>query len=351
MKKIFLIGVFVTFFVSWGFSQSRIVVQNEQQTQVFNHFDDALGAAEEGAIIYLPGGAINIGITYIEKELTIYGAGHHPEYTEATGITMLNGTIYMRQADPEIPLENIHLEGFYISGDIRIGTTTDNQNVNQVNIKRCSMNDLYLSLTASTTGEAEQIHVIESIIRGRVYGGGAQNVLFSKNIIEKSFWYFDGNALFTNNIFLDGSNSTVYTSFRHIENSTFRNNVILCISSSNCFRDMSANNFYNNLWHHDFSIPTGSTGDNNIVDQPIEDIFIHHTGHAFSYDFDYNLNQGSPGFEAATDGFDIGIYGTLRPFKEGSIPINPHIISKSISTETDADGTIEVEIQVEAQDE
>ena len=352
MKKLVLISAFLILFTgSLAHSQSRIIVENALETLVFDHFEDALAAAQPGAIIYLPGGAINIGTSYIEKELTIYGAGHYPAFTEATGITMLNGTIYLRQADPEIPLENIHLEGFYISGDIRIGSSSTNQEVNQVNIFRCSMNNIYLSAGTTTIGDAEQVHVIESIIRGNVYGGRVQNVLFSKNIIQGLFHYFDANALFTNNVFLNYTTSTISTSFRYIENSTFQNNVILCRSGGSCFNNMSANNFNNNMWHHNFSVPTGSTGENNIINLEIDDIFINHTGHDFNYDFNYQLKVGSPGTAAGTDGFDIGVYGTVRPFKEGSVPVIPHIKSKSIATETDVDGKISVEIEVEAQDE
>lgn len=349
MTRLLTTTLVLSLFALTSFTQNRIIVQNNTETQVFDHFSDALASAQSGDTIYLPGGAIDIENSYIEKELTIFGAGHYPAFTEATGVTMLNGNIYLLQADPDIPLENIHLEGFYISGNIRIGTTAINQNVNKVNIRRCSMSNLYLSYTTSATGEAEQIHIIENLIRERVYGGYAQNVLFSKNIIQGLVWYLNGNALLKNNIFLSRGSTAGDDLFRVISNTTFENNIILCYY---CLRDASANIFNNNMWHRNFSVPpTGSTGDNNIVDLPIDDIFVNHTGHAFSYDFNYHLKEGSPGIAAGTDGFDIGIYGTARPFKEGSVPVIPHIKSKSIATETDVDGKLSVEIEVEAQEE
>lgn len=330
-------------------AQSRIVVQSGESMQAFGHFSQALEAAQPGDIIYLPGGATDIGTAYIEKPITLIGAGHHPQHTTATGVTMLNGTLIMRQADPEIPLENIHLEGFHISGDIRIGSSQTNQNVNQVTIRRCSLEDLRLG--ASGTSDAEQIHIIENLIRGRVYGYDAQNVLFAKNIIQQQFWNFNGNTLITNNIFLDGTGSSVSTSFRYISNVEFANNVILCRSNTWCFRDMSANTFNHNLWHHDFSMPEGSTGVNNIKDQPIDDIFFNHTGHSFSYEFNYQLNENSPGIGAGNDNTDIGIYGTSKPYKEGAVPHNPQIKSKNIANETNEEGKLQVEIEVQAQEE
>ena len=338
------------FFSLQGIAQTRIVVQSGDETQVFGHFPAALAAAQDGDIIYLPGGAIDIGIAYIEKSLTIYGAGHYPQYTQATGVTMLNGTLYLRQADAEVPLENIHLEGFYLSGDFRIGTTTTNQNVNQVTVRRCNINNVYLSRYGYDEGNAEQIHFIENVIRGSVQGGNAQNVMFTKNIIQGFFYYFNGNALFSNNIFMHNTTSSVSTSFRYIYNTVFTNNIMLC-SQYTCFNNMSANRFDNNMWRFPFSVPTGSTGDDNIPDQNTDEIFINHTGHSFNYDYNYQLSEGSPGIGTGTDEFDIGIYGTIRPYKEGAVPRIPRIVTQSIATETNAEGKLQVEVEVEAQGE
>ncbi len=352
MKQILFFTSFLIVIAQVSFSQTRIALQKGEETLIFNHFPNALAAAEDGDVIYLPGGAIDIGISYIEKSISIFGAGHYPQYTQATGVTMLNGTLYMRQADTEVPLENIHLEGFSISGDIRIGTNSSNQNVNQVTIKRCSMNNLYLSSSGSN-GQADQIHVIENVIRGTVYGGDAQNLLFSKNIVQGQFYYLNGNALVRNNIFLHTTNSSVTTSFRYITNSVFANNVMLCSSASTCFNNMSANTFNNNMWRFEFSVPSGSNGGNNIYNenQQVNEIFVNHTGHTFSYDFNYQLSEGSPGINAGTDETDIGIYGTNRPYKEGAVPSIPHIISRSIANETDTEGKLQVEIEVKAQEE
>ncbi len=352
MKKKIISLTALMLLIFGGFAQTRIIVQSGEATQVFAHFPAALAAAQDGDIIYLPGGAINIGTAYIEKSLTIYGAGHYPQYTQATGITMLNGIIYLRQANSEVPLENIHLEGVYLSGDFRIGTTTANENINQVTVTKCNINNVYLSRNGSGEGQAEQIHFIENVIRGSLLGGNAQNVLFSKNIIQGFVGYFNANALFSNNIFLEEqTSSAMSTSFRYISNATFQNNISRCVNESRCFYAMSANNFYNNIWRYEFVVPSGSTGSGNIINQNADEIFLNATGAAFSYEFDYSLNTGSPGIAAGTDGFDIGIYGTTRPYKEGAVPRIPRIVSQSIDKETNAEGKLQVEVEVEAQDE
>lgn len=69
----------------------------------------------------------------------------------------------------------------------------------------------------------------------------------------------------------------------------------------------------------------------------------------FSYQYDFNLQIQSPGINAGTDGTDIGIYGGAFPWKEGSIPINPHIQTKTISSTTDPSGNLPVNIKVMTQ--
>lgn len=48
----------------------------------------------------------------------------------------------------------------------------------------------------------------------------------------------------------------------------------------------------------------------------------------------------------------MGIYGGLPnyTFKEGCVPFNPHIISKTIAPNTDVNGHLNINIKVGAQD-
>jgi hypothetical protein len=51
----------------------------------------------------------------------------------------------------------------------------------------------------------------------------------------------------------------------------------------------------------------------------------------------------------ATDGTDVGIYGTASPYKPGGVPYNPHFRSATIAPATDPDGDLPVNIRVAAQ--
>jgi len=51
-----------------------------------------------------------------------------------------------------------------------------------------------------------------------------------------------------------------------------------------------------------------------------------------------------------TDGTQIGIYGGSQPFKEKGMPSNPQVTEKIISTETDTNGNLQINITVKTQD-
>ena len=49
------------------------------------------------------------------------------------------------------------------------------------------------------------------------------------------------------------------------------------------------------------------------------------------------------------DGTEAGIYGGMLPFKEGAVPINPHISQKSIVISSDNSGLLKFSFKVSAQ--
>ena len=64
----------------------------------------------------------------------------------------------------------------------------------------------------------------------------------------------------------------------------------------------------------------------------------------------FHLRPGCLGKNAGTDGTDLGIYGGSFPWKNGSLPPNPHIQTKNISSATDPIGNLNVNIKVKAQE-
>lgn len=319
-------------------AQNLIAVQNGGTPRFYSILQDAIITAQNKDTIYIPGGAYsfnNNSIT-INKELHLIGTGHSPDSIAATGITLLNADIRVVTG-----ASNSTYEGLYLNGDFFIGLSTQDEDVDNITVSRCNCGRLFLSRLSTNW------LVRENIVRGSIYGqylsGGsfAQNNVFSNNIIEGYLSGFGPNNVFRNNIFLSptiGSND--------LDGFVFQNNIFtkaFAGTPKSCIFD-------NNLFFFNFTIFYGCLGSNNITSQTSASTLVNQSGDTFSYTNDYHLKTNSPGKGAGKDGTDIGIYGGAYPWKEGSIPSNPHFQSIQIAPKTDTNGNLNLKIKVAAQD-
>ncbi|MEE4177821.1 MAG: hypothetical protein V2I46_09945 [Bacteroides sp.] len=318
-------------------AQNRFIVQNGTTTEIFSTFAQALAGSEAGDTLYMPGGTFPIGNVYIDHTLTLIGTGHYPDYTAATGVTWLDGNIYLRAG-----ADNSFLQGFYLTGSINIGSSAANQAVNFLTISRCNIENIKLYYYTPAT--AEQIHILENVIRNTIIGGNAQYVLIEKNIVH-NISQFSDNTMITNNIVLKESSDT----FNGLYSCLIQNNIFLH-TGSYFFYNSTSNTLLNNLFVREFVMPGNNTGSGNIGGQALSSIFVNVEGSVFGYEYDYHLQAGSPGVNGGTDGNDIGIYGTTIPYKEGAIPFNPSITFEQVSPLVNEEGNIEVEVNVSAQE-
>lgn len=60
----------------------------------------------------------------------------------------------------------------------------------------------------------------------------------------------------------------------------------------------------------------------------------------------FHLNAGHPCKTGATDGGEIGIYGGTG-FSDAALPLGPRIVRKNIADQTDQNGNLRVEIEVQ----
>jgi hypothetical protein len=79
-------------------------------------------------------------------------------------------------------------------------------------------------------------------------------------------------------------------------------------------------------------------------------LFINQSGNVFGYGQNYRITTTSPAKNYGTDGTDCGIYGTANPFKDGMVPINPHITEVNIAPATNASGQLQIQIKATAQE-
>jgi hypothetical protein len=157
-------------------AQTVVMLQkaNGQQQAFYGNqpFIDAYTAAANEDTIYLPGGPFSA--PNIDKRLTIYGAGHYPDSTLATGKTIVaNGFSIGPNAD------SLHLEGIDFNGDISIGS-----NANYVVLKRNNLQSVtFGGLPVAANGRIEG-----NVIRGSlnlIYGS---NVLVVNNVFAIIFF-------------------------------------------------------------------------------------------------------------------------------------------------------------------
>lgn len=318
-----------------SFAQKTIAVQSNRTANFYAEWAQAWQNTQAGDTIYLPAGTFNTGTILIDKPITIIGVGHDPTYVHDGLFSHLNGDIRLLQgADGTI------LHGFQF-GNLQIGTNVDNESVENITISRCRCTNVF-KLGVSNPSKASQIKIDESVLKN-IDGMNAKHVSFTKNILSGSISNFNQNVSFVNNIFSYDS----YTLWS-ISSTLFRNNIFT--SGYYPFRNASdspGNLFENNIFVLHFTVnpQTDLNIWNNNHYQPLDNIFVNFAAG------DYHLKPSSVGVGAGTDGFDIGIYGTAIPYKEGAVPFTPRIVEETVSKQTDAEGKINIKVKVEAQNQ
>jgi len=330
LSKITWVVVISCFIPFIGRSQSIIAVQNATGASFYQTLNDAITNAVSGDKIYIPGGNWNLTVP-IDKELHIYGVGHDPDSTLATGITSITANLNLTTGADGGSLNGLKCDYIYF------GTSTSNNDVNGYAITR--VNAYYIEMRDNSPSN---IIIKEAVVREHIYIRDAQNILILNSYIGSVIFQANGNVLIDHCMVMSSGSSTTLSDITNavVSNSFIKGNV----SGS------TGTIFNNNIFGSTFSLVPGYGSGNFTFINFNSGIFMNFTGgSAWSYDFDLRLAPGSIGVGAATDGTDIGLFGGSEPFKEGSLPIIPHIEFKSIATHTNADGLLDVNIRVRAQ--
>lgn len=317
------------------FGQQKVALHHSGTTVIFggsNPFNDAYTAAVSSDTIYLPGGNLPYPAS-IDKSLTIFGAGHYPNATVATNRTVLNGTLTINEN-----ADNLHLEGIEITGSLAFSY---NHKVDGVIIKRCRIN--VIEYAGNGTTPCLNNNIKENVINAHVDFSNAKSSLFSNNIVGSTI----NNGVeigISNNIFLFNSSSQVFV---NVDNSSISNNIVMQNYGGMNFIHTACelSTFSNNIFAG--VPPVGSNTFVNNHNVAITGLFVNQTGNTFDYSHDYHLVN--PTAYLGLDGSQVGIYGGLFPFKESALPVNPNIVSKIIAPQTNANGELNIQILVKAQ--
>lgn len=314
-------------------------LQHGNKTTVFygvNAFVDAYNSAADSAdVIILSSGRFN-NPSYIQKSISVYGAGCENDTITGTKRTEMNG-LNLHHADGvddygEVvkggkPVNGSYFEGICFTTRFNI---LDNSGVpvKNITIRKCSF--LYTDNNENSfviTTNTENVNVIQCGIQRLELTGGAliKNLNITNCIIHNRM---GGNYA--------SSSSTI----------SIRNSIIWGLYSN--YNYLISNSILNN------SIGSGATSKNNIF------IGATATGTNNSNDVNWTgINEVGvwadtgyyelkyPQKYIGTDGTQVGIYGGEYPWN--IIPSTPRLLESDIDAKTSAEGILKVSIKVEAQ--
>jgi hypothetical protein len=333
----FSLSIVFVLILTTSIAQQKTALNSNGVTTIYSgptQFVDSYNAAIDGDTIYLPGGIFNSYPT-INKRLVIYGAGFHPDSISVTQKTLINNSLTIQEdADSSV------IQGLEVNGTIN---TYNNHKVDGLVITRCLVDAI--SIVGSMTSPCNNVIIKENIILGDVHLANASYSDVTNNLIEGRFYNGENNAIQNNIFFYD--NAGGYT-LNNMNNCYIANNVFLRTDLSRTYTNIEFTTFSNNVFAGTPN-PGTNTWVNNYENIDISTFFVNQTGNAPDFYQDYHLTD--PATYVGYDATEVGIFGGLYPFKEGTLPNNPHFQAKTIATQTDVNGDLNIQIQVSAQDE
>lgn len=323
MKRI-IICMFVALFATVTVKAQQIAVVTGNTTKMCQTLKDAIEASSNGSVIYLPGGGFQISDDVkITKRVSIIGIGHKANGDNADGNTVISGNLFFNEGS-----DGSAVMGCYISGNVSIGT--DSKSVNNILIKFCNLNAVY------------------------VWSNLCTGTIINQNYIRNSSNFQYASSEFTNNV----AHSISYLHGGKIENNIF---TYFCAEYSgtlnNCDNCSIINNIlftsYNSYYHFLYSsgnclVSGNMTTSYSCGDDPVflegvswNDVFENYNNAAISPASDFHFKKEYQKYS------ECGIYGGTGFSDKGMAPV-PYIMAKDIPDQTDASGKLNIKIRVKA---
>ncbi|WP_372756461.1 hypothetical protein [Mariniflexile sp.] len=342
MKKQLSLFSMLVVFSLLTFAQQRVALHSNGTTTIFSSetpLIEAYNAAITGDTLYVSGGSFVMPT--LNKGLVIIGAGFYPEYTEATLPTVITNDFYIRE-----DADNLYLEGLQIQNLFKYR----NVNTDNFTLIRCMILGRIDSSVYTSSGSVNSVNasIIQCLVTGDINMYGFVNSNIINSILDNRITGSNSNVIL-NNIFLYsfvGNNAPLYDS----DNNTVENNIFH--TSGYITYNSVGNIFRNNIFTQAAPNLGGASYDfNNYKGIDLATVHINQSGNAFSYTDNYKLQENAKTTYLGTDSpaTQVGIYGGISPYKDGALPVNPHISAKSISNSTDNNGYLNIEFTVNAQ--
>lgn len=324
MKRV-IISMFVALLATVTVQAQQIAVVSGSTTTMCQTLAEAIGAATNGSVIYLPGGGFQISDDVkITKRVSIIGIGHKSVSENVDGNTVISGNLNFYKGS-----DNSAVMGCYISGNVNIGY--DKNSVNNILIKLCNLKSVYVYGNSCTGTEVSQNYIRD------MSNFNSAPVKFSNNIAHSVNRLVGDNI--TNNIIVKGyspGNSPI--ACYDCDNCTIANNIIIPnTAASNCDACVISQNMKlsNIAWNQD-SDPI------NITASSWNDVFVNYNNGTISPASDFHFKNAYKEYEN-----QVGVYAGTG-FGNDALPPVPYIVSKNIASQTDATGKLKVQIRVKA---
>ena len=324
MKKVFL-SLIVAMVATISMSAQQIAVVKGDVTKVYTTLKDAIEGAEDGSVVYLPGGTYSIADDVkITKKLNIIGVSHKVNSDNIDGNTTISGNLFFEDGSSRSAIM-----GCYITGNVNIGNELSP--VNHIVIKYCNLNAVLVN-----NPECVDIEINRNYIRKVSNFGQAHDKITINNNVLYSIESLEGGVI-ANNIITrnDGKRYSAIIA----NNTTIIGNIIFVKpghtidvdyrihSGSNC---QASNNMTRENWGTDCVV----------VSEDWSNVFEKNNGISTSSIFHFTENYKD--YENK-----IGIYAGTG-FSDGALPPIPYFQSYEVDEQTDAEGKLNIRINVKA---
>ncbi len=329
----------------------RIVLQGTGAPQVFTNINAAITAAQPNDRLYLSGGTFSDTNIVISIPLHFYGAGISPDTSAVTSTTTIatpnnsNDHIVITTGASGSTFTGIR---FSPDGSLYYGLDATTDDPINIVFERCVFDKPFVTVNGSDPGASSTVFN-ECVFHRTLYGQTGVIATLTRCILD----YVPGTGTTVSNFDSGG------LAMRHCvalganvgdsDNSTIENCIFT--STSAPIWQSSGTVITNNLVVSQdlWSNMTPGAYSGNVVGVSFNDIFINQPNEDFTWGNDLHLQATSVGINMATDGTDVGLYGSSSPWKEGSAPFNPHFHSATVAPSTLGNGDLPVNIRVAAQ--
>ncbi len=330
MKRILSIAVAFAATIT-AMAQNIAVVNPSNSTSIYQTLDEAITNAEDGSIIYIPGGGYAVtDNAKIDKKLTIMGVSHRGDTDNVDGATVISGNLNFIKGSSHSAVIGVYTSGEVIITDSVAQFTMRYCNVKSVQVKSSKSSGMVIDqcyLRSTCNFGNCNVQLTNNIIHTaqNINGGKIDHCIITARYCYSGYDYYTtlnsvNNTQITYNFFTSNGGG-VYSYARHRGDN--------CFVSNNCAGTDSWGDDCKQLpkdtkWEAVFKAPKGVTIASD-----------YHLTETWAQSKDPDLTG-------------IGIYGGTGFSDEAVAPI-PRIVSKKVAERTDGSGKLQIEVTVKAQ--